>query len=197
MNWHELHFLFERSAAKAIFFLLLALAFVCCAWFSRYRDSLLAEEGVQVEGRIVDMKRRFWARRHSRPNPIVEFIDADGTKRRVVTKNSSECPALDPVGNRVTILYARGNPDVAEISAFHDDSMYGRTTLLYRPRPHPDYAGMIYTGLAVVTGIMALYHFSGPARRYLGGDREPTEQTNAKSVAKARAALNARRRRQS
>lgn len=178
--------IFARTDARAVVYLLLAAlsgCFLYLAWDVRHRRALLREEGVKAGGRVVAMKSSFWQRNrrtltgdrnrfHRMPHPVVEFTDEEGNARRAEALDSNVGLIVQPVGRRVTVLYAKSNPRIAEVWAIHNDAAIpSRATRVYVLNPYPDHNIHIALFFTLLFGAMGLYSLGGPIHRVLSRGR--------------------------
>lgn len=183
--------LFARTGDLAIVYLVLAAItgwLLAGVWETRSRITMLREEGIKIGGRIVAIEHGFrrggphrkmgpffwkpynrWGWR-SFPYPVVEFNDEKGKTWSAEALDSYEGLLIQPVGRRVTVVYAKSNPKIAEIWEIYDDfTIPSQGKLVNSLYPHADYG--FYTALFFTTvfGLMAVYSLSGPIHRYLFG----------------------------
>lgn len=176
-------FLLKRSWRKSVFFLALAVVVLLCSILPGRRDRLLVEEGVKTRGRIVDLQlESWWAHRWRRRAtdttrtrqyyPVVEFTDENGARRRAVTEENPASKLFSPVGRDATLIYARNNPAVAEITVIHGDAgnILSGPRVSIRPGALPNPAGSLLFWFGIGAGLLGLYHLTGPLGAWFWGE---------------------------
>jgi hypothetical protein len=125
----------------------------------------LLKEGVPARGEVIELVGRRGSKGGTTYAPLYEFKATDGKTYTILSSTSSNPPSHQ-VGDQISVLYPKGNPEKAEINAFLD---------LWLGPIIAGLIGVIFT--AIATGMIISHIRKQQLRAWLkqNGQRVPSE----------------------